>query len=111
MNNKQVNKLESLAREGFLSANKFTPRTKWQNEVIADIQQRGHAGKFNNNSQLQVLLQPRLVWRFAAASLTIATLICLTLYLTLPDTTVNDYQVNEVSFDNFDNYIEVISQP
>jgi hypothetical protein len=110
MNNKQIDKLESLAREGFLTANKFTPRTGWQDEIIADIRRRGHAGKFNKRLPAQILLQPRLVWRFAAASLAVATLICLTLYLAVPDSTANDYQVSEVSFDNFDNYIEAVAQ-
>ena len=110
MKNEQIRKLESLAREGFLSANEFTPQNGWQNKVIADIKRREHAGKFNRNIQPQILLQPRLVWRFAAASLAAAILLCLTLYLALPDTNTNDYQISEVSFDNFDNYIEVIAQ-
>lgn len=108
MKNNQIKEMESLAREGFLSKNKFTPRTGWENEVIADIRQREHGKKFTE--QQQSLLQPRLVWRFAVASLTVAIMTCLTLYLTLPNTNSNDYQINEVSFDNFDNYIEIIEQ-
>ena len=111
MKNDKINSLESLAREGFLAKDKFVPSPAWQNEVISDIKRREHAGKFNKNIQPQPLLQPRLVWRFAAASLTVATLICVTLYLAFPDTDSNDYQTNEVTFDNFDNYIEIIEQP
>jgi anti-sigma-K factor RskA len=110
MKNNQINKLESLAREGFLSENKIAPSAEWQNEVIADIKRRKHAGKFNKKIQPQSLLQPRLVWRFAAASLAVAIVICFSLYLALPDTASNDYQTDEVSFDNFDNYIEIIVQ-
>lgn len=110
MKNNQVSKLESLAREGFQYKNKVVPSLEWQNEVIADIKRREHAGKFNNILQAQTLFQTRLLWRFAAASLTIAILMCITLYLAVPDTNSNDYQVDEVSFDNFDNYIEVIAQ-
>ena len=109
MKNNKINSLELLAREGFLDKNRFIPPAEWQNKVISDIKRRKQAGKFKN-IQPQSLLQPRLVWRFAAASLAIAILTCLTLYLAVPDTASNDYQTNEVSFDNFDNYIEVIAQ-
>jgi len=114
MKNERVSKLESLAREGFLSAGDFSPRKGWQDEVIADIKRHGHPEKFNNGLLPRVLFQPSLVWRFALASLAVSILICLSLYLTLPapDTNANsnDYQISEVSFDNFDNYIEVIAQ-
>ncbi len=112
MKNKRISKLESIAREGFLAANDFTPQDGWQNKVIADIKRREHAEELTGNSQAQVLFQPRLVWRFAAASLIVATLICLTLYLSLPENNINinDYQISEVSFDNFDNYVEVVAQ-
>lgn len=105
MKNDKISKLESLAREGFLSENNFIPPKGWQNEVIADIHRRKPAEK-----QAQSLFQTRLVWRFAVASFAVAALICITLYLTLPDNGANDYQANEVSFDNFDNYIELIAQ-
>ena len=111
MKNDKINRLESLAGEGFLAKDQFVPSPEWQNEVISDIKRREHAGKFNKKIQPQSLLQARLVWRFAAASLTVATLICITLYLAVPDTDSNDYQTDEVSFDNFDNYIEIIEQP
>lgn len=107
MKNDKINKLESLARQEFLSENKFVPPAEWQNNIIADIKRREHAGKFNR--QAQPLMQPRLVWRFAVASLTVA-ILCFTFYLTLADSDSNDYQTDEVSFDNFDNYIEVIAQ-
>jgi len=110
MKNNKINKLESLAREGFLSKNKFVPPTEWQDEVIADIKRRTHAEKFNKKIQPQSLLQARLVWRFAAASLTIAILMCITLYLAAPKSESNDYQIDEISFDNFDNYIQEIAQ-
>lgn len=110
MKNNQINKLESLAREGFRSKNKFIPSKEWQNEVIADIKRREHSGIFNKTLQPQTLFQTRLLWRFAAVSLTIAILMCITLYLAVPDTNSNDYQIDEVSFDNFDNYVEVIAQ-
>jgi type IV secretory pathway component VirB8 len=110
MKNDKINRLESLASEGFLAKNQFVPSPEWQNKVISDIKRREHAGKFNKKIQQQSLLQPRLVWRFAAASITVATLICITLYLAVPNTDSNDYQTDEVSFDNFDNYIEIIEQ-
>lgn len=110
MKNDKITRLESLAREGFLAKDQFIPPAGWQNEVISDIKRRDHASKFNKNTQTQSLLQPRLVWRFAAASLTIAILMCITLYLAFPDANSNDYQIDEVSFDNFDNYIEIIAQ-
>jgi hypothetical protein len=111
MINERVSKLEALAREGFLSAGNFTPLKGWQDEVIADIKRRKHAEKFNRSLLTRVLFQPRLVWRFAVASLAVSILICLTLYLALPDAnSTNDSQISEVSFDNYDNYIEVIAQ-
>ena len=67
MKNDKINSLESLAREEFLAKDQFVPSPAWQNEVISDIKRREHAGKFNKNIQPQPLLQPRLVWRFAAA--------------------------------------------
>lgn len=112
MKNERVSKLEAIAREGFLAAGKYNPKSGWQDKVVADIIRREYAGEFNENLEPQILLQPRLAWRFAAASLAAAVLICLTLYLALPDTSVNtnDYQLSEVSFDNYDNYIEVVAQ-
>lgn len=109
MRNNKINKLELLAREGFQAEGEFIPQPGWQDEVIADIKRREHAGKFHNVLQPQSLFQPRLLWRFAAASLTIAILMGITLYLAVPDNS-NDYQVDEISFDNYDNYIEVIAQ-
>jgi len=108
MKNDKINNLESLARQEFLSENKFIPPLKWENNIIADIKRRERTGKFN--IQAQALLQTILIWRFAVASLSLA-VICFTLYLTLIGNTSNDYQTNEVLFDNFDNYIEMIEQP
>jgi hypothetical protein len=105
MKNNQIDKLESLVCKGFQSESKFTPPENWQDKVITDIR------RHEFNIQRQSILQPRLVWRFALASLAVATLTCLTLYLTVQNTSANDYQTNEVSFDNFDNYIEIIEQP
>ena len=109
MKNNKVNKLELFAREGFQAGSEFIPQPGWQEKVIADIKRREHAGKFNNALQPQSLFQPRLLWRFAAASLTIAILLGITLYLAVPDNS-NDSQIDEISFDNYDNYIEVIAQ-
>ena len=109
MKNNKINKLELIAHAGFQSKDKFTPQPGWQDEVIADIKRREHTGKFNNALQPQSLLQPRLLWRFAAVSLTIAILMGITLYLAVPDNS-NEYQVDDFSFDNYDNYIEVIAQ-
>jgi len=111
MKKNHINKLESIARKGFLSKNNFTPIEKWQNEVIADIKRRGNSEKINKNIQSPYLFQPLLVWRLALASLAIAIVICFSLYLTLPESNSNEYQLTEVSFDNFDNYIEIIEQP
>ena len=108
MKNNKIKKLESLARDGFLARAEFVPGTGWENEVIADIKRRHLAEKFNNGNPQ--LLQPKLVWRFAATSLTVAVLICLTLYLVLPTANSNDSQTNELTFDNFDTYIETIAQ-
>jgi type IV secretory pathway component VirB8 len=110
MKNNKIDCLESLVKKEFHTKTEFAPPSGWQNEVIADIKRRDHAKKFNTATKLQALLQPRLVWRFAAASVTLATLICIALYLTVPDNNSNDYQITEASFDNFDNYIEMIAQ-
>lgn len=109
MKNNKIKKLESLARDGFLAKTEFIPAAGWQNEVVADIKRRRLTEKFNNR-EIQPMLQPGLFWRFAATSLTAAMLICLALYLTLPAAASNDSQTNEVAFDNFDTYIETVTQ-
>ncbi|MDD5697845.1 MAG: hypothetical protein PHH77_04445 [Victivallaceae bacterium] len=110
MSNHQLKKLESVARHGFLTQAGFIPPAGWQDEVIADIRRRAHAEKFAGNLKSLPLLPLRLVWRLAAVSVTVAVLVCLTLYLAVPESAVNDNLTNEVAVDNFDNYLQIAAR-
>jgi anti-sigma-K factor RskA len=106
MKTEKVDRLENFAAREFRSEKNFIVPENWQSRVISEIK------NFERKvySKPQEFIQTRLVWRFAVASVAVAALICVTLYLAAPDYSGNDVANVELAFDNYDNYIETIAQ-
>ena len=110
-NNNKTDKLEILAREGFQAAKAPELPDNWQATVIASIKQRRRK-KVERETTLQLLLPLRLSWRFAAAAVIFAAVLCLALYVSIPETSSIEtfYTLNETSVDYYDNYVEIAAR-
>lgn len=110
-NDNRVDKLEALAREGFQAAKTPELPDNWQARVIANIKER-KSGKPERETTLQLLLPLRLSWRFAAAAVILATILCMALYMSVSKTNGNEtfYNLNEASVDYYDNYVEIAAR-
>ena len=110
-NDNRIDKLEGLAREGFQTTAPPKLPDNWQAAVIANIKKCKNR-KVESETTLQLLLPLRLSWRFAAAAVILATIMCMALYMSVPETNGNEtfYNLNEASVDYYDNYVEIAAR-
>jgi uncharacterized membrane protein YdfJ with MMPL/SSD domain len=109
MNRIDRKKLETELRNAFLSQTPPLLASDWQAKVMDDIKRQPKAEVKETGWDFS----PRFAWRYAVASVAIAAIICLVLYIMFPaadSTTITTEQLNNLSYDSFDSCVKIVAR-
>ena len=109
MKKQDIDRLEAGMRNAFRSGAEFIPPKNWRELVMLNVHRSRNAGS-RIRSEDQVVLPLRLMWRFSAALVIVAILICITLSVSFPAQTTTAELANDIPYDSFDKYILTVAQ-
>lgn len=109
MKKQEIDGLEKRMRAAFHSNAEFIPPGNWR-KLVMDSVRRSRNPELRRPAEEQAALPLRFMWRFSAALVIAAVLICLSLYLLFPGQTATAELSGDIPFDSFDKYIITVAQ-